>query len=168
MQLTLKADGLLNVLISDINVHVPRNPNKTKISAIWDTGATNTVITKKVADELGLVPTGMTQMNTANGVAFSPTFIVDIGFEKGLLIQSVKVSQVDDLSGGCDALIGMDIISIGDFSITNHNRKTCMSFRFPSSHEIDYVKNPNFGIIIPKPTKSSTYDRRDNKKGKKK
>jgi len=43
-------------------------------------------------------------------------------------------------------LIGMDVITLGDFSITNHNGITCMSFRVPSSHEIDYVKNPNYGI----------------------
>ncbi|MBI3139488.1 MAG: SEC-C domain-containing protein [Sphingobacteriales bacterium] len=40
----------------------------------------------------------------------------------------------------------MDIITLGDFSITNHNGDTCMSFRLPSSHEIDYVKNLNYGI----------------------
>ena len=40
----------------------------------------------------------------------------------------------------------MDVITLGDFSITNHKGITCMSFRIPSSHEIDYVKNLNYGI----------------------
>lgn len=40
----------------------------------------------------------------------------------------------------------MDIIGIGDFSITNFNQKTCMSFRIPSLHEIDYVNNGETGI----------------------
>lgn len=38
-----------------------------------------------------------------------------------------------------DLLIGMDVITIGDFSITNLNARTVFSFRFPSSHEVDYV-----------------------------
>jgi hypothetical protein len=29
---------------------------------------------------------------------------------------------------------------MGDFSITNYNNKTTMSFRTPSLYEIDYVK----------------------------
>ena len=37
----------------------------------------------------------------------------------------------------------MDVISQGDFSITNYNGNTCMSFRKPSMHEIDFCKNPN-------------------------
>ncbi len=40
----------------------------------------------------------------------------------------------------------MDIIALGDFSITNHEGVTCMSFRYPSCHELDYVKNLKHGI----------------------
>jgi len=71
---------------------------------------------------------------------------VDIGLPNKVIIQSVIAIEVDGLSIDCDALIGMDIITLGDFSITNHKGKTCMSFRVPSIHEIDYVINPNYGI----------------------
>ena len=37
----------------------------------------------------------------------------------------------------------MDIINQGDFSITNKDGITCMSFRVPSMHEIDFCRNPN-------------------------
>jgi hypothetical protein len=40
----------------------------------------------------------------------------------------------------------MDIIGLGDFSITNFEGRMCMSFRFPSKHEIDYCKNPKLII----------------------
>lgn len=33
----------------------------------------------------------------------------------------------------------MDVINLGDFSITNFAGNSCMSFRTPSLHEIDYV-----------------------------
>jgi len=39
-----------------------------KYAAIWDTGATGTVITQKVIDECGLVATGMTQMHGVGGL----------------------------------------------------------------------------------------------------
>ena len=36
-------------------------------------------------------------------------------------------------------LVGMDVICNGDFSITNLNGRTWMSFRIPSCAAIDYV-----------------------------
>jgi hypothetical protein len=38
-------------------------------------------------------------------------------------------------------LIGMDIVSMGDYSITNFEGKTVMSFRVPSLHKICYVED---------------------------
>lgn len=144
--LTIKADGIARVLHTEAHVLIPNTTTGTKVKAIWDTGATGSVITKKVSQVLGLVPTGYAQVNTANGVAKQNTFTVDIGLPNGVIIQGITVTEVDGFSGGCEALIGMDIISLGDFSITNHNGKTCMSFRVPSGHEIDYVANPNYGL----------------------
>ncbi len=40
---------------------------------------------------------------------------------------------------GFGALLGMDVIALGDFSITNVDGRTWMSFRFPSRVGIDYV-----------------------------
>lgn len=153
---TVKSNGgLLRVLVTDVNIHISGTTNKVPIKAIWDTGASGSAITKAVGAKLGLIPTGMAQVNTANGVATQNTYTVDVGLPNGVIIQGVIVTEIDALSVGCDALIGMDIITLGDFSITNHNGKTCMSFRVPSSHEIDYVSNPNYGIT-PIIKKSST------------
>lgn len=144
---TVKSNsGLLRMLISVINVHVPGNQNSVTLNAIWDTGATNSSITKKVSQQLGLINTGFAIVNTANGPVRQKTFTVDIGLPNNLIIQGVVVTEISALTSGCDALIGMDIITLGDFSITNHKGNTCMSFRFPSCHEIDYVANPSFGI----------------------
>ena len=120
------------------------------MQAIWDTGATATVITQNVVNELGLIPTGMSIVFTANGETTQNTYIVDIGLPNGVVVKDVTVTCAIALSGGCEALIGMDIISLGDFSITNHNGSTCMSFRIPSLHEIDYTQNIDFKMPIPK------------------
>jgi uncharacterized protein YecA (UPF0149 family) len=50
---------------------------------------------------------------------------------------------------GIDVLIGMDIITLGDFSVTNFQGNTCMSFRVPSLHQIDYVEEANNEANIP-------------------
>lgn len=140
--LTLKIAGrLLNVLITNIKIISSANPNGIEIQAIWDTGCTNTTITANVANILGLVPTGMCVVSTANGTVNRSTYTVTIILPNNVGFKDITVTETDGLSSGCEALIGMDIIMYGDFSITNHNSTTCMSFRLPSSHEIDYVKN---------------------------
>lgn len=88
----------------------------------------------------------MAQVNTANGMATQNTYTIDIELPNNVIIQGIIATEIDALVAGCDALIGMDVITLGDFSITNHKGSTCMSFRVPSKHELDYVKNLNYGI----------------------
>jgi hypothetical protein len=44
---------------------------------------------------------------------------------------------------GMDVLIGMDIISSGDFAVTASQGKTKFSFQYPSTHDIDFAKEHN-------------------------
>ena len=135
-------NGLANELSSPISILIPNTSNLFKTNAIWDTGATASVITSNIVASLGLIATGMSVVHTANGTAKQSTYIVDIQLPNNVLIKDVTVTEVPILNGRCDVLIGMDVINIGDFSVTNHNNITCMSFRLPSSHEIDYTINP--------------------------
>lgn len=45
--------------------------------------------------------------------------------------------------GDVDMLIGMDVISKGDFAVTNVGGITTFSFRIPSQETIDYVQQDN-------------------------
>jgi len=121
--------------------NVPRNSFKTQ--ALWDTGATNTVISEKVATQLGLVPTGKTTCNAVNQQYQADTYIVDIGLPNKLMINGVQVTAGKNL-GNFDLLIGMDIITLGDMAITNSNGITWFSFRYPPDPlRIDYVERAN-------------------------
>ena len=112
--------------------------NTKKWTAIWDTGATTTCITAKVASELGLIPTGTTITSTAGGDKECNTYCIDILLPNNILIYNLTVFEVH-LNDG-DVLIGMDVIKHGDFTISNYNGQTKMSFRIPSLQETDYVK----------------------------
>jgi len=148
---TSKHTGLVNQLVTEIEIMIPNTTISMKVRGIWDTGATATVITNKIVDNLQLKPTGMSNVNTANGPTIQNTYIVDVILPNKLQVKDVTVTGASALSSGCEVLIGMDIISLGDFSITNYEGKTCLSFRFPSCHEIDYVQRPQAGI---KPNKN--------------
>lgn len=51
---SIKYKGIAKELISDIEIINPLNNQRKKYNAIWDTGATNTVIAPKVLKELSL------------------------------------------------------------------------------------------------------------------
>lgn len=148
---TLKSDGITNALLMDIEITVVGNPSQSVTTkAIWDTGATNTVITKEVVAKLGLVATGFTEVNTASETnRRTNTYLVDIKLKADLTVSAVQVTEGVILSEkGIDCLLGMDIISLGDFSITNFEGKTWLSFRIPSQHKVDFVEKVNNEMAV--------------------
>lgn len=114
--------------------------------AIWDTGATHSAITKRAVDDLGLQPTGVRETRHAGGKSSNNTYLVNIVLPNKVMIPHVRATEVqlipddnvlDDAQP--QLLIGMDIIGLGDFAVTNANDKTTFSFRVPSVQEIDFI-----------------------------
>ena len=142
---TATSTGRARVLITDVAIGPsyqsgPPPPFKT-FKAIWDTGATNTVVTPRVARECGLVATGIGEVHHADGSVQASTYIVNIRLPNKVEAGGVRVHEMK-LNGDADVLIGMDIIGEGDFAVTNFNGKTVFSFRFPSMEHIDFVNQP--------------------------
>ncbi len=113
-------------------------PLKQGFVAIWDTGATASVISQKVIDECGLKPIGMTIVHGVHGPSYAEQYLVNIGLPSSVGFVNVTVTKGD--LGDSHVLLGMDIIRAGDFVITNKDGKTVMSFRTPSQECVDYVK----------------------------
>jgi hypothetical protein len=113
-------------------------PPQVALSAIWDTGATNSVITENCIQRCGLAPTGMAQVHGVHGVQTVETFVVNIVLPNNVGFAGVTVTKGS--IPGADMLIGMDIISRGDFAVTNVGGKTKFSFRTPSIAHIDYAQ----------------------------
>lgn len=146
---TTKLSALSPVFQSTIQVSEAFNPqsgNPRPVAqpyiATWDTGATNTVITSKVATELGLKPSGKVKVRGVGPAGVtqehdSNTYLVNIFLPNNVGLAGVRVSE--NAVDGCDVLIGMDVITTGDLAITNHNGKTTFSFRVPPCEEIDFV-----------------------------
>lgn len=134
------------VLKTDVGVCLPflGQPSKDekivieKFKAIWDTGATNSVVTEAVAQKLGLKPIRVARVYHAVGESFSPVYLVNIALPNNVIVQGVTVTR-GVLPEDDQVLIGMDIIGMGDFAVTNVGGKTVMSFRLPSHREIDFI-----------------------------
>ena len=106
------------------------------VRAIWDTGATNSVINQKVVDACGLVATGAAQCQGVHGNSIVDTYFVNIMLPNGIGHAMIRVSKGD--LGTADMLIGMDLITLGDFAVTNKDGQTMFSFRYPSQLHTDY------------------------------
>ncbi len=143
---TLKSPGgRLLVLKTECGVSVAFNPDTTivhpkpeKYIAIWDTGATGTVITKKVVDNLGLKPIAKAISYHANGSSEVNVYAINLILPNTVGFSTLTVTE--GILRNADVLIGMDVITKGDFSITNVNNNTVFTFRYPSIKEIDYTK----------------------------
>ena len=143
---TQRYPGITYVLITDVLIcqafdptAKSNHPPTKQFRAIWDTGATGTVITKKVVNECSLSPINITKVQHYGGISDSNVYLVNIILPNNVGVHQVQVTE-GDLGGNADVLIGMNIITIGDFAITNKDGKTMFSFRSPSIEHIDFGK----------------------------
>ena len=128
--------GVVRELITDVTIALPSSthPGFSKefknFLALWDTGATHSVVTTNVINAVGLVPTGKATVKGVNSEDIVNTYIVDIGLPNRVLFPNVNVSE-GLLLGHYDVIVGMDIIQAGDFSIANANGITTFSYCCP-------------------------------------
>lgn len=153
-------NGLANCLINKVEIGPAFNPEEqepppklTTYNAIWDTGATNTIITERVANDCGITPTGVTRLETVSGTDSGYTYFISILLPNKLGIPNIKVAE-GNLKNPIDLLIGMDIINKGDFAVNNIGNRTSFSFRMPSLERVDYTKSSQNAPVSPKDRKN--------------
>ena len=114
---------------------------KVSTKGLWDTGATGSSITKSMASILGLVSFGKRQVRCVHGIKETDVYYVNITLNNKNITLKAKVTECDELSSdnSIGLLIGMNIITMGDFAVTNYQGNTTMSFRVPSLQKIDFV-----------------------------
>lgn len=105
------------------------NSIKTRIDcAVWDTGAVTSCISDKLAREMGVLPVD-------NGIGVTPSgaidivyYMLDIYLSPEIVIKNLKVAGFPLEQHDCDFIIGMDVISKGDFSLINSGGRMKLSF----------------------------------------
>lgn len=137
----------VNVLITPVELIIDENINpdykkeNKSYTAIWDTGATNTVISKELAEKLNLTPNGIAVCNTAGGRIEAKKYLISLKLLNGVEIENIHVTE--GIITGSDFLIGMDVITLGDFAISNVEGQTTFTFRIPSCKRVDFVDESN-------------------------
>ena len=146
---TVKANALIDRIITPVSVWPafgPTDPNPPSQSvstkALWDTGATKSVIADGLAKELKLTPVGKTEVFHADGSSDRLCYLVNFRLPNKVSIVGALVSEHPE-SQGFRVIVGMDVIALGDFVITNAGGQTWVSFSTPSSARTDYVDEVN-------------------------
>lgn len=107
-------------------------------NAAWDTGATNTIISPEIVKVLGLKPTGKASVSAYGGIVEVNTYTIDLCFQNGYKIANLQV-MCDEANSDFDydVLIGMDVITEGDFCVSTIDDKTHFFFRMPAQGVIN-------------------------------
>lgn len=146
---TLKSKARLISLKTEVLVSQPiigedftrsDDPRFVKAMALWDTGATVSCISRTLAEKMNLIVSGRANASHAKGSSVSDIFVIDIVLPNNLRIPLIDALEIENVDGKFDIIIGMNIISQGDFAITNADNTTTFSFRIPSIKTIDYVQ----------------------------
>lgn len=150
---TIKYEGIVSRIIIPTHISPAYDPAQfvnmpvpfplVPIDALWDTGATKSVLTHSTVASLGLIPVGKAQIAHAGGTTETSTYAVNIVLPNKVAVVGVLVSECDNVVGNFGAIIGMDIITKGDTAITNLASHTWMTYRLPSALAVDFVEEIN-------------------------
>lgn len=175
---TIKYSGRTNVLFTEVALSEPFDlantpkqaiPSLTKCRAIWDTGATVSAITKDLARKIGLKPFTKVPVSNTSETKDKDAYYVNVQLPNKVMLGFVKVVECETLVGGFEFLVGMDIISAGDFAVTHGDGKTTLSYRIPSIKTVDYVEEANAQNAQPdRKSKLSKVARREKRKKERK
>ncbi len=101
------------------------------LDALVDTGAQGTCITRRAAQELGLTPIGLIPVQGVSGIQYHNNYLFQIGFadiqqheigfagsEMHIFPQPIEGAEFDSGNADFDILLGMNVISTGDLTIT--------------------------------------------------
>ena len=118
-------------LITEAEIYDVSLSQKTiKVRALWDTGAMLSSITPEIAQSLNLVPFNRVKVNGINNTSMADMVKISIKLPNLFEVKNSNVT-VCNLVKDVDLLIGMDIILLGDFSISNGEGKTLFTFAIP-------------------------------------
>jgi hypothetical protein len=116
------------------------NPEESlTIRAVWDTGATSTVVSPDAAGKIELVSIDKLGVYGVNSYTEVDVSVVSIILPNGIVLKNKRIT-VCKLPPTVDMLIGMDIILMGDLFICNAGGRTLFSYALPSlPDKIDLV-----------------------------
>ena len=100
------------------------------LRAMWDTGSNATILSTKLVSELSPDHFGQGGMTGIGGQSEGDTYLLHVSLPTGDIIIYQEVYEAN--LGDYDAIIGMDIITRGNFHLDCIKDETLFSFELPN------------------------------------
>lgn len=105
------------------------------VNALWDTGSTESLISEKIVKMIEPILNNKSKYVTRDVVIECETYAVSLSLSDEITFRDVLMKKADLSDKNVDIIIGMDIISRGDFEIRNYNNLVEFAFRIPPRNE---------------------------------
>jgi hypothetical protein len=110
---------------------------------MWDTGAVMSAITPEIRNKFQSKTVNRRKVTSIHTTEEVDIVIIIFELPNRVLKQTIEVA-VCNLACNAGMIIGMDIISYGDFALSNGNNQTLFSFAVPPfQNKIDFSKRQN-------------------------
>lgn len=108
------------------------------IHGLWDTGSMWCAISTKLADKMGLQTLGVRDVRHGGGTTSSPYYLIDLHLSDELSFHNIEAFGNPNLDEN-EMLIGMNVISHGDFCVMGNFGERKFSFVVPTLEGMDFA-----------------------------
>jgi len=113
------------------------------VDALWDTGANISAITLEVQQQLNATTIDKKVIAGIHNTQLVDVVLITLELPNSVIKKNIKVA-VCNITSNYGMIIGMDIITLGDFALSNNKDQTLFSFAVPPFQEkIDFTKRKN-------------------------
>ena len=126
---TTTIHGRASKLVNMVEVSSVDGSRTREYDAQWDTGAQRTCISQSVVSELALEQFGCIRLTSPAGEEYMPTYKVELHLPNSVHIVNYEVPLARFDDGDVDVLIGLDVITNGEFAVGYDGKRTQFTFR---------------------------------------
>ena len=129
-------------IITPVNLFsIPYNSSlSVSTEALWDTGASISAITPEIMSTLKVIPVDKKTIAGIHSTQVVDIVYITIQLPNNVIKKNIEVA-VCNIPSNVGMILGMDIIFLGDFALSNGNMQTLFSFATPPfKDKIDFSK----------------------------
>lgn len=131
--------GLYSVDVS-VGFYIDGEKCWAELKGIIDTGASQTSIDEEIAKTIGLTSIREEIYHGSGGKQNGHIYKTDLKINKVIYVEPFEIGSIKSSLKGVDVLIGTDILSRCDMTITHLNGNTKLTLEYPSKRNLDFTK----------------------------
>jgi predicted aspartyl protease len=157
---TYAYNGIARSLLTPARVESARiKQSNVQIKALWDTGASLSLISREIASQLNLRYVSKIKLSTPSDKSFlSNVYLVNLYLPNNTVFPDLKVAE--GVLNSCDMLIGMDVrikgIEGSRYSGKNHENRVFLCWEDGSGRQIE-TNSANYSVKKPEKCGKKVY-----------